>query len=154
MRASSSVAPSRVLLVCLAARHSSGAYVNQPHAHRGLMQPYELSRPSISLTARERATLEEGKLVGRLTPSSSSSSINSGHALALQDVAASAETVWACILDFRAYTRMVRGVTECECYEELVHRNGTRTIKTRIKFAMMGVSMQYFIEHTFDAKVE
>lgn len=53
-------------------------------AHNGVMQPFSLSRPSITLSASEHATLAEGRMVGRLVQSAAGAAINSGRALAVQ----------------------------------------------------------------------
>ena len=38
---------------------------------------------------------------------------------------------------------------ECSNYDTITHRNGTQTIRTRMKLGVMGVSLEYFIDHTY-----
>ena len=71
----------------------------------------------------------------------------------MQDVSATPEIVWDRILAFPDYPKMVTGVQECGNYEAKTHRNGTQTIKTRMKLGVMGVSLEYFIEHTAAPKL-
>ena len=44
---------------------------------------------------------------------------------------------------------MVSGVSACKNYAETTHKNGTRTIMTRMVIGAAMVKIEYFIHHTY-----
>lgn len=112
----------------------------------GINAPFATAKPSVALTSSEEQALVGGQTVMRQVLGADG---KGGRALAVQDVAATADTVWSRILAFPEYPKMVAGVQECSNYDTKTHRNGTRTIKTRMKLGVMGVKLEYFVEHTF-----
>ena len=101
------------------------------------------------MSSKEEEVLASGKSVMRQVVSGDG---KSGRALAVQDVSATPEAVWERVLAFRDYPSMVFGVKETSVYDEMKHRDGTRTLKVRMKLGMMGVTLEYFIDHTYNPK--
>ena len=179
------------LLLCLLLQLRAGraADASKPHMNSGVNPPFASAKPQVSLTGSEETALEAGRAVMRQVTSKDG---KGGRALAVQDVAASPDTVWNRILAFPEYPKMVTGVQaqplphasrltrhaapsrptsrasrlspctrsaadhprwhfwqECSNYETITHRNGTQTIRTRMKLGVMGVSLEYFIDHTY-----
>lgn len=139
-----------VLLAAQSCRCILAADPNKPHMNSGVNQPFPSAKPVVTLTAKEESTLAAGSTVKRQIVAESG---KGGRAMAVQDIAAAPATVWARILAFSEYPKMVNGVLECANYEELKHRNGTQTIKTRMKLGVLGVKLEYFIHHTYEPKV-
>ena len=137
-----------VILLALL-RCGLAADARKPHMNDGVNTPFATAKPNAKLSGAELATLGEGKVVTRQVVSEGG---KGGRAMAVQDVAATVETVWDHILAFGDYPKMVAGVQECENYEVTRHRNGTETIKTRMKLGMMGVKLEYFVHHTYAPK--
>ena len=54
------------------------------------------------------------------------------------------------ILALEEYPKMVPNVQECELYEDAARPDGRRSMKLRMKIGAMGVSLEYFIAHTYD----
>ena len=180
------------LLLCLLLQLRAGraADASKPHMNGGVNPPFASAKPQVSLTGSEETALAAGRTVMRQVIAESG---KGGRALAVQDVAASPETVWNRILAFPEYPKMVTGVQvqplthaacraprrmphasrltphasrraharptadsprrhcwqECSNYDTITHRNGTQTIRTRMKLGVMGVSLEYFIDHTY-----
>ena len=148
-----------------------GADASRPHINAGINPPFATAKPSVTLSSFEEQALASGQTVMRQVTTADG---KGGRALAVQDVAASSDTVWSRILAFPEYPKMVAGVQvrgraphgwpvwtlwlgwdsqECSNYETRTHRNGTQTIKTRMKLGIMGVKLEYFIDHTFAPKL-
>ena len=134
------------LLFITLLRCGLAADARKPHMNDGVNTPFATTKPDVKLSGAEVAALGEGKAVMRQVVSDVG---KGGRAMAVQDVAASVETVWERILAFGDYPTMVAGVQECETYEVTRHRNGTQTIKTRMKLGVMGVKLEYFVHHTY-----
>lgn len=136
------------LLLCLLLQLRAGraADASKPHMNGGVNPPFASAKPQVSLTGSEETALAAGRAVTRQVANANG---KGGRALAVQDVAASPETVWNRILAFPEYPKMVTGVQECSVYDTSTHRNGTQTIRTRMKLGVMGVSLEYFIDHTY-----
>ena len=158
------------LLCLLLQLHAArAADASKSHMNHGVNPPFASAKPKVSLTGSEETALAAGRAVMRQV---SAEGGKGGRALAVQDVAATPETVWNRILAFPDYPKMVTGVQvprprlpppsphcrgrclrlhcwqECNNYDTMTHRNGTQTIRTRMKLGVMGVSLEYFVEHT------
>ena len=125
------------------------ADAKKPHINQGVNTPYHTRRQDIQLSSGDEATLAGGKPVFRQVVSADG---KGGRALAVQDIAASVDTVWGRIFAFNDYPKMVNGVKETNVYDERRNGDGTRTIKVRMKLGMMGVTLEYFIDHTYSPK--
>ena len=151
-----------LLTTCLRSRHPQSALgmlapvvfallaadAKKPHINQGVNAPFPTKRQDIQLSSGDEATLAAGKPVFRQVVSPDG---KGGRALAVQDIAASVDTVWGRIFAFSDYPKMVNGVKETSVYDE--RRSGdTRTIKVRMKLGMMGVTLEYFIDHTYSQK--
>jgi ribosome-associated toxin RatA of RatAB toxin-antitoxin module len=123
------------------------ADASKPHMNKGVATPFATTKQDIKLSASDEAVLAAGKPVMRQTIGAD----GKGVAMAIQDVAATPETVWDRLFAFKDYPSMVNGCKECEVYED--KRSGDlRTVKVRMKIGMMGVSLEYFIDHTFSER--
>ena len=97
---------STVLLAALL-RCGLSADARKPHMNDGVNTPFATAKPDVKLSGSELATLGEGKAVMRQVVSEGG---KGGRAMAVQDVAATVETVWDRILAFGDYPKMVAGV--------------------------------------------
>ena len=104
------------------------------------LTPYTGTPPSIELTDDDLARLERGKAV--LVPIQDNEM--GGRGMAVQDVAATPEVVWGRIESFDRYPEWVKYVSECENYEV-----GGHHIKTRFVLKALGLSYEYYIDHTY-----
>ena len=97
------------LLLCLLLQLRAGraADASKPHMNGGVNPPFASAKPQVSLTGSEETALAAGRTVMRQVIAESG---KGGRALAVQDVAASPETVWNRILAFPEYPKMVTGV--------------------------------------------
>ena len=97
------------LLLCLLLQLRAGraADASKPHMNSGVNPPFASAKPQVSLTGSEETALEAGRAVMRQVTSKDG---KGGRALAVQDVAASPDTVWNRILAFPEYPKMVTGV--------------------------------------------
>jgi len=125
------------------------ADANKPHINQGVNTPFVAKKQDIPLSASDEKTLASGRPVMRQTVAAGG---KGGRALAVQDIAASPEIVWSRILAFKDYPTMVNGVKETSVYEDRKNGDGSRTLKVRMKLGMMGVSLEYFITHTYSAR--
>lgn len=129
------------LALSLAAPEALAADPNTPHPHQGVLAPYPQPPQTPVLTEAERASLAAGEVIRKQTQGEAG-----GRGIAIQDVHAPPEVVWRKILDFANYPTMVENVYECEVYA----RSGDH-IRTRFKIGAMGVKVEYFIDHTYNA---
>jgi len=134
----------------LAALAVLSADATKPHINTGVNAPFATKAPDVRLSAAEEATLAEGRMLTRQVLDASG---KGGRALAVMDVLATPNIVWARLLAFSEYPRMVKGVAECGHYAEVKHRNGSQTLKTRMKLSIMGVKLEYFVHHTYEPNV-
>jgi hypothetical protein len=110
---------------------------NSPHPHQGVLRAYPQPPPAIALTPEDLATLSSGGVVRKQTRGE-----EGGRGVAVQDVHATPEVIWAKILDFAAYPRMVENVYECQVYSTTPGH-----VKTRFLIGSTGISVEYFIDH-------
>ena len=128
---------------------SLSADASKPHDHSGVNTPFALTKQSVPLSAADEKELAAGKTVFRQTLADTG---KGGRALAVQDVAAAPSTVWDRILAFKDYPSMVPNTQQCETYEDKTS-GSLRTMKVRMKIGAMGVGLEFFISHTYDAKL-
>lgn len=121
-------------------RRSSAANPNIPHDHQGIVPPYEGAPPAMKLSTEQLAQLDRGKAVMVQTQDRS----GGGRGMAIQDVAATPETVWSRITSYADYPRWVNLVSECGNYEVAGDH-----IKTRFVLKGLGFRMEYFIDHVY-----
>ena len=125
------------------------ADASKPHEHSGVNTPFALTKQSVPLSAADEKELAAGKTVFRQTLADTG---KGGRALAVQDVAAAPSTVWDRILAFKDYPSMVPNTQQTETYEDKTS-GSLRTMKVRMKIGAMGVGLEFFISHTYDAKL-
>ena len=97
------------LLLCLLLQLRTGhaADASKAHMNSGINPPFASAKPQVTLTGSEETALAAGRAVMRQVTSKDG---KGGRALAVQDVAASPDTVWNRILAFPEYPKMVTGV--------------------------------------------
>ncbi len=113
---------------------------NVPHDHQGIIAPYEGRPPAKELSAGQRAQLDRGEAVMVQTQEGGAG----GRGMAIQDVAATPETVWSRITCYDRYPKWVNLVSECGNYEE----SGDH-IKTRFVLKGLGIRIEYYIDHVY-----
>ena len=114
---------------------------NTPHPHQGVLSHYSGAPPVLTLTAEEQARLAEGKVVKRQVKNPDG---KSGRGVAIQDIHADPDTVWAHITDFNHYPQMVENVYACD----IVSTRGEH-IFVHFIIGSMGVKAEYWIDHTY-----
>ena len=113
------------------------ADAGRPHPHRGVVAPFD-GRPEIApLDDEQRAALARGIAILVTLEGD-----EGGRGMAIQDVRASAETVWRRIGAFGEYPRMVPHVEECEIY----HAEGD-DVRVRFLLSVMSLEYEYYIQH-------
>jgi len=129
------------LLLCLGA--SLAADVNKPHPHQGVREPYGVPPATPALDEAELAELAAGKPVKRQLKTDAGGQGKGGRGVAIQDVHASPETIWAQITDFDSYTSKVDNVYLCE-----LRRRSGEHIEVHFIIGAMMVKAEYWIDHT------
>jgi len=124
-----------LILAFLAATHAADP--TKPHMHQGSITAYSGAPPTVALTADELARLAAGEVVKRQVQYA-----DGGRGVAVQDIKAPPEVVWARILDFPAYPRMVDNVSECEIYT-----SGEHELKARFIIGALMMNIEYYIDH-------
>jgi len=114
----------------------------EPHPHQGVLKPFAGAPPKLTLTDADEKKLAKGDAVRKQTKTG-----GGGRGMVIQDVHADVDTVWKRITDYSAYPRMVDDVKECGNY--LVKGDN---IYTRFVIGGFGISVEYFIKHTYKPK--
>jgi ribosome-associated toxin RatA of RatAB toxin-antitoxin module len=125
--------------IALLSSAARAADPSSPHPHAGKFRPVGTPPVSTPLTEEQRAKLAAGEAV-RTTVRGD----GAGRGLAIIDVAAPPELVWACITDISRYPAMVDNVREAEVYA----REGEH-IKARFVLGGAGVAIEYYVDHVF-----
>ena len=115
------------------------ADATSPHPHQGVVTPYRGAPPAVTLTAADQATVASGKVVLKQQQVESG-----GRGVAIMDIAAPPEKIWAKILDYGQYAKMVDKVAECGNYKVAGDH-----LYTRFVLRVMGVDVEYFIDHRY-----
>ena len=118
------------------------ADATHPHEHTGIIQPYSGPPPALTLTTDELARLAADELVLKQVRVG-----NGGRGVAVMDIHATPQLIWSRILNYGMYPRWVDNVSACEVYK----KEGPY-IFTRFVLDPMGMNVEYFIKHTYDAK--
>jgi hypothetical protein len=86
----------------------------EPHPHRGKIQPFQPGTPAVTLSSQAISILQLGKPYQ--TQMDDAIGAKSGRGMVVQDVHAPIDVVWATILDFNNYKRMVPKTIDSEIY--------------------------------------
>jgi ribosome-associated toxin RatA of RatAB toxin-antitoxin module len=124
----------------LLATPATAADATKPHDHKGILKPYPRPPKPPVLTAADKAILAAGKPVMRQTEGEAG-----GRGLAIFEVNAPADVVWATIRDYPSYPRYIPEVKKCEVYKK---DGGKVDVDFVIK--SYGVSIEYYIHHDID----
>lgn len=130
-------------LAVTALRPALAADATKPHAHTGILAPYDGPPPKIPLTEADLAKLAEGKPVMKQTQTASGDSA-AGRGVAVQDIHAEPAVIWSRINDYAAYPQMVDNVKQCSVYE----RSGEH-VKVHFIIGAPMISIEYFIDHIY-----
>jgi ribosome-associated toxin RatA of RatAB toxin-antitoxin module len=129
-----------VAALLVAAIPAMAADAARPHEHRGVLKPYPRPPKPPALTDADRATLAAGKPVMRQTEGEAG-----GRGLAIFQVNAPADVVWATIRDYPSYPNFIPEVKKCEIYK----KDGGN-VDVRFLLKSYGVNIEYFIHHDID----
>lgn len=125
-----------IVFMSLLATTALAADPNKPHGHQGKAERFTAPTPS-PLTATEKATLERGEPVRKQVKHASG-----GRGIAIMDINASPEKVWAVILDYKGYPNWIDNLESTSVYET---GGGHHKVQFNLKVAMMDIT--YFIDH-------
>jgi ribosome-associated toxin RatA of RatAB toxin-antitoxin module len=125
-------------LLMLAAEQAHAADPDKPHTHQGIATPFSNPKPT-ALEASDVALLKTGKSVRKQVKQG-----NGGRGIAIMDVDAPEETVWAVITDFDMYPKWIDQLESCEVYE----KKGDKIFANFVISTMM-IEVGYYIEHTY-----
>lgn len=118
-----------------------GADPTEPHDHTGVLAPYPQPPPKPEITADDQALLDQGKPVLKQIRSELDGGAG-GRGVAIQDIHASEDVIWAHITDFANYPEWVDNVRVCETYE-----TDGEHVRTRFVVGAMLLSGEYYIDH-------
>jgi hypothetical protein len=120
---------------------------NQPHGHRGKLQPYIPGPfPGLQVTNEDEKTLESGASVMKQTVPPDSDASSGGTAICIQDVHAPMAAVWYQILHMEEYPKKVNKVVTCQNYVVQTQDDHTIRIKTKqILGVLPGYSVCSFV---------
>ncbi len=116
----------------------------EPHPHRGVLPAYDGAPPAVTLSDADLAKLAEGQPVKKQLQTASGDGA-AGRGIAVQDIHATPDVVWAKILAFDQYPTMVDNVKETEVYE----RAGDH-IKVRFAIGAPMITINYRIDHVLN----
>jgi ribosome-associated toxin RatA of RatAB toxin-antitoxin module len=105
--------PLAALCLALALAPARASDPSTPHPHQGLLKPISSAPAGVKLTEAEQAKLAAGKPVLR-----QSQGAEGGSGVAIQEIAAPAETVWDTILNYPRYKDWVENVVSCTVYRK------------------------------------
>ncbi|MDP2312156.1 MAG: SRPBCC family protein [Pseudomonadota bacterium] len=111
-----------------------------PHEHQGVVAAYKGAPPAVPLAAEEAAKLTSGEMVLKQVKTG-----NGGHGVVFMDINATPTTIWNRIVNYAMYPTWVDNVAACEVY-----RKDGASIYTRFVLDPMGMSVEYFIKHTYN----
>lgn len=111
---------------------------NSPHAHRGILRPYNPGPfENMKLSRQDESTLQKGESVTKQTMPSPDDPDAGGGVLCIQDVDAPKAAVWSQILDLDSYEGKVSKVNKCKNYFVAKNKDGSSTIKTKMVLGVM-----------------
>lgn len=129
-----------VLVGALLSGPAWAADATKPHPHHGVV-PAIKGAPSIpALTADDLATLSNGKPVLKTVKNPD----GSGRGIAVQDIHATPEVIWARITNFAMYPKWVENVYECEAY-----KHDGADWRARFVIGTSLIKYEYFIKHDY-----
>jgi ribosome-associated toxin RatA of RatAB toxin-antitoxin module len=140
MRSSITLLAAFVTAFTLVATPAAAADATKPHDHKGMLKPYPRPPKPLVLSAADKATLAAGKPVMRQTEGEAG-----GRGLAIFEVNAPADVVWATIRDYGSYPRFIPEVKKCEVY-----KNDGKNLDVNYVIKSYGVSIEYYIHHEVD----
>ena len=117
------------------------------HYHNGKLPKYELSAPSIMLSAGDEEVLNNGKALMQVIVQAD----GKRRLLMVRDVAAPAWVVMDRILDFPAYPRMVKGCDALVPYRDTRER-GLRVMDAMYEIHAGPMNFKYYMHHEVDEK--
>jgi len=112
---------------------------NSPHPHKGVGERFSNPTPT-ALTDAESKTLAAGKAVRRQVRSDAG-----GRGIAIMDIKASPDKIWAVIADYKGYPNWIDDLKRTEIY------GGDQQQGYMVEFELgvFGMEITYFIDHDF-----
>ncbi len=125
------------LLTILVGPAALAADASGPHPHKGVATKFSTPKPT-ALTAADEAVLAQGEAVRKQIRSDSG-----GRGIAIMDVNATPEKIWAIIQDYTSYPNWIDNLNSTSIY----NRAGNHVF-VEFKLKVIGMSVDYFIDHT------
>jgi len=121
---------------------------NEPHAHTGVVSPFQPGDPKITLDQKATAVLNSGKPYQTQTTAGETG----GRGLVVQDIHADTSIVWGRILDYDNYANMVPKTISSSNYRIEKNPKGggkqhSQTIYTRMTVGFPMLKLEFFIKH-------
>ena len=129
--------PLLALLLCYSSAVLA-ADATKPHPHQGVATKFS-SPTQTAVTAAETADLLSGKSVRKQVRYETG-----GRGIAIQDVKASSDAIWAVIRDFNSYPNWISNLESCKVYQT----SGDHTF-VQFEISALGIGVEYFIDHTY-----
>jgi len=130
------VRPILFLLASLLGATALAADATKPHPHQGVATKFIAPAPT-PLTESEKALLEKGEPVRKQVRHDTG-----GRGIAIMDVNASPEKVWAVILDYSGYPNWIESLESTSVYAQ---GGGHYKVQFNLSVAMMDIT--YYIDH-------
>ncbi len=127
------------LLAFLSSGPSFAADENKPHPHQGKSEKFSAPSPT-KLSTSEVATIKSGKAVRRQVKNDSG-----GRGIAIMDVKADPDKIWATILDYKAYPDWIDKLDKTSIYGG----NPETGLKVKFELSVIGMDVIYFIDHSY-----
>lgn len=128
-----------IFALCAPVAVAQAADRNKAHPHQGVLKPYPQPPAPTKLTPSEVQDLARGEAVYK-----TSEGETGGRGIAVFQVKAPRDVVWATINSFHMYPTWIDEVTACEVYG----KDGNQ-IFVRFVLKSMGVEIEYFIDHDY-----
>ena len=114
---------------------------NSPHPHTGVSTKFNNPKPT-ALTSEQKKLLVSGQAVRRQVQGDSG-----GRGIAIMDVKASPDKIWAIISDFSSYPNWIDDLEKTSIY------GGSASTGYSVEFnlSVFGLDITYYINHTLHA---
>jgi len=128
---------------------ADGSSFTEPHAHQGVVTPFQPGDPKVKLDGKAIGILKQGKPYQTQVQSG-----GSGRGLVVQDIDAPPSIVWGRILDYDNYSNMVPKTVESKNYniEDMKPTKKdplSKIIYTRMKVGFPVLKLEFFIKHLY-----
>jgi len=123
----------------LSAGVAQAADTKSPHAHKGLSQKFFNPKPT-RLSAAEVLTIQSGQAVRRQIEGD-----GGGRGIAIMDVSAKPDKIWATILNYKAYPEWIEKLEQTRVYGG----SATEGYLVTFELGVFGMDITYYIDHDY-----